>query len=188
MKHKPNEIRIGNLIEKNNLMLSNFLGVKPIEILFYISNNEDSYGWCKKVGNNECLIHISEWVVGTPSEENVVQHELCHAYQTIYLPEKKMHGPNFRHLTNKVFNHHKVKKPWVNRIDLCGVKIDNDKGIGKVYYDGELKAQIDLTNALTVDENGCMFKHPNTATIYGYIFMEVMKNFHTNKRVYEKLV
>jgi hypothetical protein len=129
------------------------------------STNKSDYGWCMSCGNGIYQLQFSEFVLGTPLEENIIQHELCHAYTCEYFPEKKTHGPNFKKLTDSIFNHHKVKKPWVNRLEDVTVDTYKD-GTFIINFDKKPKAHINFGMGIFVDGNKEPFKHENTIHIY----------------------
>ncbi len=173
---KPNS-RLLKVLNKNNKILSDVLDIPLIKIKLQISPNSISdFGWYNHNKNGDDVIQLSEFVVGTPAEENIIQHELCHAYTENYFPDTTAHGHNFKELANKIFGHNKVKKPYVNDIHLCSVEI-SDMGY-KIYYKNKLKSVIKVVNnnVLYLDENEKIFKHKNTGVIYGYILKRVLQS------------
>jgi hypothetical protein len=166
-------------LNKCNEYLSSTLGVKKINIELQISTRSKSdYGWCRSLSPGNCKISFSEFIIGTPSEEHIIEHELVHAYVEEYWPEGVAHGHNFKEISNKLFDHDKMKKPWVKREEALEMDINFNTRIFTILFDGEEKAIIDLSNGDKItDPQGKKFKHENTATLYNNIFFMMIKTY-----------
>lgn len=157
--------RLLSMVSKYSLQIAKSINKPQLRIYVKVSStNKSDYGWCMSCGNGIYQLQFSEFVLGTPLEENIIQHELCHAYTCEYFPEKKIHGPNFKKLTDSIFNHHKVKKPWVNRLESVVVTCEDETYC--IYFDGIPKAYVNFGMGIFVDGNKEPFKHENTIHIY----------------------
>lgn len=162
-------------IEKCSDYISTSFKVPKLHLELRIAtNNKSDFGWCHKIGPQTYKISISEFVVGTPSEEYIIEHEVIHAYVNEYFPEEETHGNNFNQLANGLFFHNEIKRPWVRRYEDIELEFDRDLEEIYIYFDNVKKAIIKRDSSI-LDPNGVNFKHKNTETIYNNIFDKMMR-------------
>jgi len=169
---KKEHLRTQQLVEEKNQFLADALGVEKLDLKFWVSEKcKSDYGMFSVTKKGDLNIKISEFVIDTPLEEYMVEHEVTHAYVHIYCPEYQHHGPNFKEISNKVFDHTHIRKPWVKRMELLKVDADFENGEFKMIFDNKIKALITYKNGktITTDPQGNKFKHPNTTQIYEYL-------------------
>jgi len=65
-------------------------------------------GWYKQ-GYHQCFYSLGYICTCNEAYEEVVAHEVCHAYQWQILPKCKWHGEFFKFLLNNVCGFHKAK-------------------------------------------------------------------------------
>lgn len=163
-------------VEKASKLLSKALKVPKLELEFWVSKEcKSDYGSCSYLKDGTIRIKLSEFVIDTPFEQYIIEHEVAHAYVNEYFPENSPHGPNFTEITNKVFYHDLIERPiYVKNTDKLFVECDFEDGVFVIEYEGKEKAIIqymeDGSSKIT-DSKGKLFKHPNTEQIYLHIFM-----------------
>lgn len=169
-------------ITKCSKYMSNALNVPELNLEFRIAeNNKSDFGWCKNIGPKTYRISISEFVIDTPCEEYIIEHEVAHAYVCEYFPEEKSHGNNFTNITNALFKHNKIKKPYVRRWENVELEYNPDLKEYIIYFDNKEKAIVKFfekkESVFRPDRK--LFKHKNTETIYNNIFFEIMTSIAT---------
>ena len=164
-------------MKKCSKYISESLNVPQVKLQLRIAeNNKSDFGWCKKIDNKTYKISISEFIVGTPSEEYIIEHEVVHAYIDEYFPEAQTHGPNFTNISNALFFHDNLKRPWVRRYEDIEIEADFIKNKFIIFFDKKPKCIINIINGkeIIMNENMKPFKHKNTSTIYNNIFVQIM--------------
>lgn len=177
------------LVEEKSQLLATLLGVPQLKLDFWVSKKcKSDYGMCSHTKNKGIRIKLSEFVIGTPYEECIVEHEVAHAYVDVYMPERYGHGPNFKSITNGIFKHDKL--PITNVVKSNDIEIDsyNERQF-IIKYEGKVKAKIKFieNNVIAViDSNNQPFEHYNTRYIYYRIFDDYMKLKHKIKEPTKK--
>ena len=162
-------------IEKCSTYISDTFGIPKLNLELRIATkNKSDFGWCQNISPKTYKISISEFVVGTPCEEYIIEHEIVHAYVNEYFPETQTHGHNFNQLANGLFFHNEIKRPWVRRWEDIELELDENSKEYSIYFDKIKKAIIKFDGSILTPER-TKFKHYNTETIYNNVFFKITK-------------
>lgn len=172
---KKEHLRTQQLVEEKNQFLADALGVEKLDLKFWVSEKcKSDYGMCSHLKDGTIRIKLSEFVVDTPFEQYMIEHEVTHAYVNTYFPENSTHGHNFREITNKIFNHNLIKRPtYIKNIEELVIDADFNTNTFIIEYEGDKKAiikQVGKEYFKVTDSKGEPFKHLNTEQIYIHIF------------------
>ena len=168
--------RLENKVEEVSKLLSKVLKVPQLKLDVWVSDKcKSDYGMCSYLKDGTIRIKLSEFVVDTPFEQYIIEHEVTHAYVNEYFPESSSHGSNFKEITNKIFQHNLIERPiYIKNIDKLFVDCDFSDNTFIIEYENKKKAIIQIMDNELIkitDNNGEFFKYPNTEEIYLHIFM-----------------
>jgi len=163
-------------VEEASKLLSKTLKVPKLKLNFWVSKQcKSDYGMCSYLKDGTIRIKLSEFVINTPFEQYIIEHEVTHAYVNEYFPEDDSHGYNFKEITNKIFQHDLIERPiYVKNIWELFIDADFDTNTFIIEYEGKKKAiiqQINKESFKVTNSKGKPFKHFNTEQIYLHIFM-----------------
>lgn len=163
-------------VEEASKLVSKVLKVPKLKLDFWVSKRcKSDYGMCSYLKDGTIRIKLSEFVVNTPFEQYVIEHEVTHAYVNEYFPEENPHGHNFKEITNKIFQHNLIERPiYIKNVWELFIDADFNTNTFIIEYEGEKKAiiqQINKEDYKVTDSKGKPFKHSNTKQIYLHIFM-----------------
>jgi len=159
------------LLDNYNNEIADKLGVDLIPIHLQISQTAKSkfghFTYSRK--KDQFIINISSFIIGTTLEHDTLKHELCHAYDFVYLKQDprtydpQPHGKAWKAMMEQVFGFKNVKACGVHKYDSSNIRIqsvaegyavyENSKYLGKVFYDGEFCKIVDCVEKSLVAED-----------------------------------